>query len=230
MASQIATLVKRVNNHKAGFYGGVMKRYFYLKALLMSCLFGWVCNTQAALVSCNAYTLGLVDYASACERSTTEDQDYLNTNPITVNSEGFFGFTDWMYLDKDDPAGDGQTGVWSLDGNFWDDYTDIMLIFKDGSGTTLIGFLLMDGYLSGNWDSPFTAAYEYPNLCTTKNNVLDCSKVKDVSHVTYYGRGVPDDEEPPPPIDVAEPTPTLLMILGLCGLLLVRRQALKATF
>lgn len=210
-----------------------MNNYSCVKALLIGTLLGWTLDASAALVSCNANTLALVEHASACERSTVATQDYLNTNPTTVNAEGFFGFSDWLYLDKDDPAGNGQTGSWMLNNNEWEDYLNILLVFKDGEGTTLLGFLLAPAFTSGDWDSPFTAT-EFPNLCvhheaTTKKPAYDdCSKIKDVSHISYYARGE-REHEPPPPVDVIEPTPTILMILGLCGLLLVRRQALKVT-
>jgi hypothetical protein len=212
-----------------------MNYYSCIKALLIGTLFGWTLNASAALVSCDANTLALVENTSACERSTVATQDYLNTNPMTVNAEGFFGFSDWLYLDKDDPAGNGQTGTWMLNNNEWYDFMNIMLVFKDGDGTTLLGFLITPTFTSGDWNSPFTAAYEFPNLCVhhnaTRNKPAydDCSKVKDVSHISYYARGEREHEPPPPPVDVTEPGPTALMILGLCGLMLVRRQALKVS-
>lgn len=177
-------------------------------------------NATAGLVTCNAVTLAKVDYASACQRSLLETQDFLNSTPMTVNGEAFFGNTDWVFLKKNDPAGNGQTGTWALTNNEWDNYANIMLIFKSGD-TTLLGFLLTPTYTSGDWDSPFTAS-EFPSLCQhheahgNKPAYDDCSKIKDVSHISYYGRGTV--------LRVSEPASVLLITLGLFGLVFMRRQ------
>jgi hypothetical protein len=199
-----------------------MNRYLIAKLVLIFTLVGLALNANASLINCAATTLAKVDYASACQRSTTATQDFLNTNPMTVNSEAFFGSADWTYLEKDDPAGNGQTGTWSLSNNEWSNYANIMLIFKDGKGTTLLGFLLTPSYISGDWDSPFTSA-EFTGLCPNVNDA-NCDKVKDVSHITYYGRGTPTGGEEPPPTNVAEPSALLLMLLGVFGLAMARRH------
>lgn len=205
-----------------------MNKYFF-KAFLISVLFGLTLTSYASLVTCTGgNTLSLVEHATACQRST-EFQDFTNTNPITVNQEVFFGFNDWTQFKKDDPLVNGQSGSWSLTNNEWATYANIMLIFKDGSDTTLLGFLLTPTFTSGDWDSPFTAN-EFPALCVhhdAKGNnpaYNDCSKVKNVSHVSYYGRGTPAGEDPPPPTNVSEPGSLLLMLFGLAGLAFVRRQ------
>ncbi len=202
-----------------------MNTYSMLKAFVMMCLLGLVLNANASVVTCtSAITLAKVDYASSCQRSLLETQDFLNPTPMTVNSEAFFGQTDWLFLKKDDPLANGQTGTWSLNNNEWDDYANIMLIFKDGNGTTLLGFILTATYTSGDWDSPFTA-YEFPNLCVhhaahgNKPAYDDCSKIKDVSHISYYGRGTV--------MRVSEPASFLLMTLGIFGLAVIRRQKLQ---
>lgn len=207
-----------------------MNKYFMIKAFLMSALLGITLNTYATLVTCTGVnTLSLVEHASACQRSDAT-QDFIS-NPMTVNTEGFFGSSDWVYLDKDDPAGNGQTGTWSLTNNEWATYGNIMLIFKDGEGTTLLGYLLTPTFTSGDWDSPFRADDEFPNLCVhhdakgNKPAYDDCSKVKNVSHVTYYGRGTPAGEDPPP-TPVSEPATLVLMMLGLACLVFTRRQTI----
>jgi hypothetical protein len=201
-----------------------MNMYAMLKAFLMLSLLSLALNVTAGLVTCNAITLAKVDYASACQRSLLETQDFLNPAPMTVNSEAFFGNTDWVFLKKNDPAGNGQTGTWALTNNEWGNYANIMLIFKDGNDTTLLGFLLTPTYTSGDWDSPFTA-YEFPNLCQhhaahgNKPAYDDCSKIKDVSHISYYGRGTV--------MRVSEPASVLLIALGLFGLVSIRSQKLQ---
>lgn len=199
-----------------------MNNFSAVKAFLMITVLGLTFSVNASVITCTgAGTLLLVDYASACQRSLTATQDFLNTTPMTVNQEAFYGYTDWQFLKKDDPAGNGQTGSWSLTNNEWTQYSNIMLIFKDGSGTTLLGFALTPSYTSGNWNSPFTA-YEFTNLCVHHNAhgnqpaYDDCSKIKDVSHISYYARGAT--------LRVSEPAPLVLIILGGLGLCLARRK------
>lgn len=199
-----------------------MNTYSALKAFVAMSLLVLTQVVNASVISCTAPgTLLLVDHASACQRSLTATQDFLNTTPMTVNQEAFYGYTDWQFLKKDDPAGNGQTGAWSLTNNEWTQFSNIMLIFKDGSGTTLLGFALTPSFTSGNWNSPFTA-YEFTNLCeyhAAHGNhpaYTDCSKIKDVSHVSYYARGAI--------VRVSEPASILLMMLGVLGLRLARRQ------
>ncbi|GGY83934.1 hypothetical protein GCM10011613_31050 [Cellvibrio zantedeschiae] len=206
-----------------------MNKYFMFKAFLMSALLGITLNSYATLVTCTgANTLSLVEHASACQRST-EFQDYLS-DPMTVNTEGFFGSSDWVYFDKkDDPAGDGQSGTWSLTNNEWSTYANIMLVFKNGEGTTLLGYLLTPTFTSGDWYSPFRADDEFPNLCVhhdakgNKPAYDDCSKVKNVSHITYYGRSTPAGEDPPP-TQVTEPGTLVLVVFGLASLAFARRR------
>lgn len=207
-----------------------MNKYLISKVLLMLFFIGLTLNANAVTVTCTDVvaptTLSLVQYASACERSLTADQD--NVTATVVNTEEFFGPADWVYLDKDDPAGNGQTGVWSMDSNYWLTYASIMLIFKDGSNTTLVGFLLTPTFTSGTWNSPFTVGEFGVGLCGYDGNGQpkdpECDKIKAVSHVSYYGRGTPSGEEPPPPTVVSEPSALLLMLFGFASLVFARRQ------
>lgn len=175
-------------------------------------------TANAAIITCEATIATNVSGASACERSTTQDQDFLNTNPITVNAEGgFFDFTDWQFFGKigeeGPPAtgagtGEGQSGTYDLDGfATLVNADDVMLIFKDGQGTFLVGYLLAN--LVGTWDSPF----EEPPFD------FNGASPKDVSHISVYFRGQ----------DTPVPTPGVVGLLGL-GLLglgvLARRRKL----
>lgn len=147
-----------------------------------------LCNSaQAGVIACHPTSLTLVTNTVDCEKSSAT-QDFLNTNPITVNAEQFFGFNDWVFLDKNDLADNaGQSGNWAVNPAIWDDYGYLMLIFKDGAGTTLLGYLAADGVSSGTWSSPFRE----PEFDMQPDN-----KIKDVSHISYYVRGavtkVPD--------------------------------------
>ena len=115
-----------------------------------------------------------------------EFQDSVSPNkPLTVNEgEGFFGLTDWMFGGKigsnagyDGPQG-GQSGSWDISKAIEDNWGDIMLVFKSGQGTTLVGYQLADGVESGTWKSP----YEKAALDFNGGNI------KDVSHISVYYR------------------------------------------
>lgn len=146
-----------------------------------------VCGSvQAGVVTCDPSSLPLVTNTTDCEKSTSATQDFLNSDPMTVNAEEFFGFNDWLFLDKDEyDDNSGQSGIWAVDASVWDNYGNLMLIFKDGAGTTLIGYLALEGATGGTWESPFRS----PEFDLDK-------KIKDVSHISYYVRGavtqVPD--------------------------------------
>ena len=156
---------------------------------------------NATLMNCTgdfAVIAGKVASNSGCQVST-EPNDV--PQPGLVNSEEFFGFDDWLFDGKfpESPGtlvdfttgvggdGAGQSGTWSVDSGFWDIYSEVMLIFKNGDMTTLVGYLLTsaDG-LSGTWASPFTN----PPFQTTGGT-------KDVSHIsTYYREGTSEVPEP----------------------------------
>lgn len=133
---------------------------------------------HAATLACSTTVASKVTGTSACEYSDTADQDFLNTNPMTVNSEAFFDFTDWTFggkinVDKGYAGkGEGQSGTWDISSVFQNTWNDVMLVFKSGKDTTLTGYMVQDGVTSGSWDSPFL---------TNKNP-------KDVSHISVYYR------------------------------------------
>ncbi|HSN71239.1 MAG TPA: PEP-CTERM sorting domain-containing protein, partial [Steroidobacteraceae bacterium] len=153
---------------------------------------------------------------TSCERSTTENQDFLNNDPITVNAEMFFGFDDWTFADRDELEGPALSGTWDLTGIDLTDVTDVMLIFKSGQGTFLVGYLVADGVTSGDWTTPFTdPPFDFPGA----------ADARDVSHISYYVR---TGDMPPPPGDVPEPGPLALLGPGLLGLGLASRRKRRA--
>ena len=166
-------------------------------------------GAQAAIVSCPSSIDSLVTGTTSCQYSTTQDQDFLNTNPMTVNQEGgFFGFTDWIFSDKITENG-GQSGSWSIE-SLVSNWTNAMLIFKSGADTFLVGYLIGNGVTSGTWSSPF------------RNPPFDLNTIRDVSHISVYFRAGEPGETPGGKV----PEPAILGLLGfgLAGLALARRR------
>lgn len=179
--------------------------------LLGSALFAT--GAAAGTIDCLAGTAAKVSNTQACELSTSASQDFTQGN-MTVNQEVFFGFNDWELLDKDDNLRRGQSGNWVLDDSVWDFYSSVMLIFKSGAGTTLVGYLVTQDAINGSWVSPFAAPqFSGPGMTDKKGKP---KAPKDVSHISYYGRGES--------VKVPEPGSLLLLGLGLLGLALIRRR------
>ncbi|MGB3760689.1 MAG: PEP-CTERM sorting domain-containing protein [Rivularia sp. (in: cyanobacteria)] len=109
---------------------------------------------------------------AACTTSNLFNQDFLNDKDnnglITVNEEGgFFDRTDWMFGGKigsdagyDGPQG-GQSGSWDISKAMEDSWGDIMLVFKSGDNTNLVGYMLENGVKSGDWNSPYSKAVSH---------------------------------------------------------------------
>lgn len=167
---------------------------------------------NAGTIDCLSSTAAKVSNSQACELSTSATQDFLH-NPLTVNQEVFFGYNDWSFISKDDDPANAQSGNWSLDESVWDFYTSVMLIFKSGAGTTLVGYLVNDGAIAGSWSSPFSAPqFTGPGMLDKKGKP---KAPKDVSHISAYGRGV---------ASVPEASGLVLLVFGLIGLCIVRRR------
>jgi hypothetical protein len=160
----------------------------------------------------------------SCEISNTADQDFLNTNPITVNAEEFFSFDDWIFAGRQNEnsfdtgvdvgfsasvvtsGGDWESGEWSFDATKLVDYSDAMLIFKSGNNTFLTGYLLANLTTpSGDFTNPFS---------------------KGISHVSAYVRE--GDPTTPPPGVIPLPAAGWLLISGMAGLGFLGRRKAKA--
>ncbi len=128
---------------------------------------------------------GLVSGAVDCTISDAE-QDFLNSDPITVNeTPGFFGYEDWMFVERGEGANsgaEGGSGTYDFTEDLMANYK-YMAVFKDGNGTTLVGYLLESGTDSITWTTPFL------NPPFTFNGAPNG---KDVSHISIYKREVPE--------------------------------------
>ncbi len=140
-----------------------------------------IAPVHAATFSCPTAISGKVSGTTACEYSDTASQDFLNTNPMTVNSEAFFDSNNWVFGGKIGEntgylgSGSGKSGTWNISSVFNNTLNDAMLVFKSGNGTKLVGYQIQDGVTSGTWNSPF--------LKSVFN--FNGGSVKDVSHISF---------------------------------------------
>jgi hypothetical protein len=179
------------------------------------------CGNILVQESPDVFLADAVTNVGACEISDSASQDFLNTNPMTVNAEEFFGFTDWIFAEKigsDETIdigasgdGSGANGDWSVASNIFSVWSDVMMVFKSGNGTFLTGYKLDGVNTSGEWVSPFP---QYKNNGDLKDDP------KAVSHISFYVR----QGSTPPPEGVPEPGMAIGLGAVAFGLLRKRMQ------
>lgn len=171
---------------------------------------------NAFVIACPSNIADNVTGTSTCQYSSNQNQDSVASNrPLTVNTEAFFGFTDWKFSSKPTQSSTGQSGTWNISSLIQNTWSDAMLIFKSGAGTTLVGYKLTPGTTSGTWTSPFE-----------KSLFSSVPNTRDVSHISIYYR---EGAVTPPAAAVPEPTTMAGLALAGAGFAAMRRrQAAKA--
>ncbi len=156
---------------------------------------------QAAILGCPSGIADNVTGAAACQYSITADQDSVSPNkPLTVNQDGgFFGITNWSFGGKlgevtgFNGTGSGQAGTWDLSSIVNPTWSNVMLVFKSGKNTTLVGYQLAQNVTAGSWSSPFESSL-FTELANTR----------DVSHISvYFQSGAGSSSAVPEPMTIA---------------------------
>jgi hypothetical protein len=139
----------------------------------------------------------------------------------TVNANNFFGFNTWKFDEKYengkdlsalfDFTGAGQSGTYTFEGS--NIYSQLMLVFKSGDNTNLVGYLLNVASPNGNYASPFS------------NPPFNVPDTKNISHISVYYRVA--DPGLPPSGNVPEPATIAMLGLGLLSMGFVSRRSKK---
>lgn len=171
---------------------------------------------------------GFVNPSSDCTiLNPLNGNDNDSPQPGFVNDNGFFEITNWLFdgkfndIGKDVEADNSSLFTFegdTLSGTFtktlaalWDEVEKVMLVFKDGANTNLVGYLINLAALAdepfngeGNYESPFT------------NPPFNVANTRDISHISvYYTKG--EGSTTPGGDPIPEPSTILLMGFGLLG-------------
>jgi len=185
-------------------------------------------SVSASAIPC--YQGGVSDSVACQDGTTNNDQ----LKPLEVNLQSFHGFSDWVFLGKDeegvttpgfepldpnlvvtgDPNFPDDNGTWSFDSAVWSAYEDVMIVLKAGSLSSggPLGAGGFAGYLLDNTLMP------KPTSGTWATGMPG----RDISHLSLYARGTGGTTT-----DMPEPTGAVLMLLGLTGFALRRRRRIS---
>lgn len=165
-----------------------MKNKFLTGALVagtmaIGCL-GQVDPAEAAATACTSNIVNLVTGTTRCEYVTPIPQNPSQFSVSQIQSQTFFGFTDWTSQLQNGLTipGSGQSSTWDISSlNLWQVYSDVMLVFQDGQGTSPVAYKLAQGATTGSWSTPFLdpLPFDLPGKSTSA----------DVSNITVYYRG-----------------------------------------
>ena len=179
--------------------------------LISAALAFFATSGEAALLSCPSDfttngTAKVHDGGGAPNLSASAQCQYIDppdndtvADAANVNAAGFFSTSTWTQVGSKAELADGagQSGTWAIAGADFATF-DYMIVFKDGQGTNLIGFLFNELFSSGGWNTPFT---------NPPFGALASGQAKDVSHYAIFQRGGERT--------VSEPGMLALLALGL---------------
>ncbi|MCG3115401.1 MAG: PEP-CTERM sorting domain-containing protein [Candidatus Manganitrophus sp. SA1] len=150
---------------------------------------------------------GINNGSYACQNGAVGDN-----NDDASDLPGFFGLTGWEHLQQEDtpgglittvdiglqvsPDNNAPNGTWQFNDSVWDNYSDIVIVLKDGRTPENIywsAYQVTSGDTSGDWDTGG----------------------RGLSHLTVYG--IREEQVP-------EPTSLALLGIGLASLGLMRRR------